>query len=81
MNKKLIEELTGLGSNSLVVIGRSGLKRIICPFKVMCREPIHLHFTGDVLLVRQVKLSKDLKLIYKIEEKFFLYSFFEVLDS
>ena len=80
MNKKLIEELTGLGSNSLVVIGKRGLKRIKCPFRVVCREFIQNHLPGDVLLVRQVKLSKDLKLIYKIEENFFFYSFFEVLD-
>ena len=79
-NKKLIEELTGLGNGSLLVIGISGLKRINCPFKVICREFIHIHLPGDVLFVRQVKLSVDLKLIYKIDENFFLYNLFEVLD-
>src|SRR5665213_2352777 len=51
-NKKLIEELTGLGNGSLLVIGISGLKRINCPFKVICREFIHIHLPGDVLFVR-----------------------------
>ncbi len=80
MNKKLLNELTGLGSSSVLIIGRKGLKRVYCPFRVVCLEPILFHFPGEVLLVTKVNLTPDLKLAYEIEEKFFLYRFFEVLD-
>lgn len=79
MNKKLIQELTELGDNSLVVIGESGLKRIYCPFKVKCLKPIHTYYPTDILFVTKVKLSKDLKLVYRIDELAFYHTFFEIM--
>ena len=81
MNKKQLNELSGLGSSSLLVVGKNGLRRIFCPFRVVCREPILYHFPGEVLFVSHVKLNQDLMLAFKIGEEFFLYRFFEILDS
>lgn len=80
MNRKLIKELSGLGTNSLLVIGKSGLKRVYCPFRVICREPVLYHFPGDVLFVAQVKLTTDLMLAYQIDGLHYRHIYFEVLD-
>ncbi len=62
-----------------MVIGKNGLKRIFCPFRVMCVESIHLWFQGDVLFVTAVKLSKELKLVYKIGDFYYIHNFFVIL--
>jgi hypothetical protein len=79
MNKQQLDKLSGLGSNSLLVIGQTGLKRIYCPFAVVCLEPVQFHFPGDVFLVTQVKLSQNLDLAYEIDKEYYLYRFYRIL--
>lgn len=80
MNKKLIDELKGLGSSSILIIGEKGLKRVYTPFQVVCLEPILFHFPGDVLLVSKVKLTLELSLAYEIDGLYFRHYYFEVMD-
>lgn len=81
MNNKPYPELIGLGSSSLLVLGNAGLKRMYCPFRVICLRPVSSLFPGDVLFVAHVEQSPGLKLAYKISGKYYPYYFFEILDS
>jgi hypothetical protein len=76
---KRIKELSALPDNSLLVVAKSGLKRICCPFKVRCLRHIHIYVPGDILLVNRVKLSKDLKLVYSIDDMSFYHHCFEII--
>ena len=73
------EELIGLGSDSVLVIGKSGLRRFYCPLRVMCVRSINVHAPGDVLFVDKVKLSKDMTLSYKIGSFHYAYQYFEII--
>ncbi len=76
---RLLNELSALPDNSLLVVSKGGLKRICCPFKVRCLKHIHIYKPNDILLVNRVKLSKDLRLVYKIEDSAFYHNYFEIM--
>lgn len=77
---EFVKELCALPSNSLLVLSKAGLKRIYCPFKVCCIEPIGVYFPEDETMVNAVKITSGLKLAYQIGKEVYPYKYFRILE-
>ena len=66
--------------DSVLVIDKYGeLRRIYCPFKVLCIKDIDRFKKGDILIVSAVKMSKNLFLVYIISNRGYYYYSFTIL--
>ena len=66
-------------SDSILVIDEQGqIRRIYCPFVVMCIIDVDVYNQGDYAVVTAVKISKNLLLVYVIDQKNYYYYFFRI---
>lgn len=78
---EMAELLKYSSSNELYIVnGDNVLKRLKCPFLVIVLHPIYEFERKDILTVEQVKITKELKTVYIIMGKSFLYKYFDIID-
>lgn len=64
-----------------IVSWRGGLKILFCPFKVSVIHDIRYLKKGQVVLVEKIKVTKDIITVYLIENQYFFYYHFDILDN
>ena len=71
MDDKLIDQNNKYtSSNSLLVHSKSkGLIRLFCPFNAQVIRSVDSYMVGDMVEVINVKVSRDLKLVYILNNK------------
>lgn len=57
-------------------IGRHGLFRVFCPFKVLCLKDIHELIQGEDLQVSAVKSTKNGSIVYEINGNYYFHHYF-----
>ena len=62
-----------------VVTWNNILKKIVCPFTVLVLTDIGPLKKGQIVWVQQVKVTMDLKTVYKINSQFFYYNHFNII--
>lgn len=66
-------------SDSILVIDEQGqIRRIYCPFAVMCIVDVDMYKQGEYVVVTAVKIAKNLLLVYVINQKNYYYYFFKI---
>lgn len=55
------------------------LKKIFCPFSVVVIQNIGTLYSGEVVLVEEVKVDMELQTIYMIEGKAYRYFYFDII--
>ena len=66
-------------SDSILVIDEQGqIRRIYCPFAVLCIVDVDVYKKGEYVIVRAVKIAKNLLLVYVIGQKNYYYYFFKI---
>lgn len=80
MGSKLIDDINKYtSSGSLLVHTKSkGLIRLYCPFTVTVIESVDSFMVGEEVEVVNVKISKELKLIYIIGHKGYYHYHFSI---
>jgi hypothetical protein len=80
MGSKLIDDLNKYtNSDSLLVHTKSkGLIRLFCPFTVKVVQSVDSFMAGEQVEVVNVKVSRDLKLVYIINGKGYYHYFFSI---
>jgi hypothetical protein len=81
MNEREIHEINKYcNASSLLVVTSAGiLIRLQCPFKVEVIRNVEAFTVGDLLTVIQVKMDKNLTLVYIINNKGYYYYNFILL--
>lgn len=81
MTKKDLAELLKYSSPKelWVITFNNFLKRLICPFKVKVLQDVGLLKRGHIVLVREVKVTLELKTVYVIDKEAYYYYHFEIL--
>jgi len=75
--KYLQELLRWISSDSLLVIDRSGnLRRIYCPFKVICLVNFPAITRGEKVSVDAIKLTVEIKEVYIIKSTAYYIAYF-----
>ena len=75
--KYLKELLKWISSDSLLVIDKSGnLRRIYCPFKVICLVNFPAITKGDKVSVDAIKLTVEVKEVYIIKGTAYYIAYF-----
>lgn len=71
MGSKLIDDINKYtSSDSLLVHSKSkGLIRLFCPFNAKVIQAVDSFMVGETVEVIRVKLSKDLRLVYILDDK------------
>ena len=62
----------------LVIDGEGEIKRIYCPFAVMCVVDVDVYQKGEYVIVTAVKIARNLLLVYIINNKGYYYYFFKI---
>ena len=63
--------------HSILFIDSQGeIRRMYCPFAVMCIIDVDIYQKGEYVLVTAVKIAKNLLLVYVIDQKNYMYYFF-----
>ena len=66
-------------SDSILIIDEEGkIRRIYCPFAVMCIIDVDVYKKGEYVIVTAVKIAKNLLLVYVIDQKNYYYYFFKI---
>jgi len=77
---ELAEQLKYSSSEWLYVVTWNNiLKKIVCPFTVLVMTDIGPLKKGQIVWVQQVKVTMDLKTVYKINSQFFYYNHFNII--
>ena len=77
---ELAEQLKYSSSEWLYVVTWNNLlKQLFCPFKVAVLNSIGPLKKGQIVWVQQVKVTMDLKTVYKINSQFFYYHHFNII--
>lgn len=77
---ELAEQLKFSSSEWLYVVTWNNiLKKIVCPFTVLVLTDIGPLKKGQIVWVQQVKVTMDLKTVYKINSQFFYYNHFNII--
>ncbi len=78
----LKELLRWVSTDSILVIGRSGkLKRLYCPFKVVCLVNFPDIGKGEKVAVDAVKLTLEVKEVYIIKGVAYYIVYFRILPD
>jgi hypothetical protein len=77
---KLIELSRICSNNSILVANKTGIYRLFCPFKVSCIRAVGLYSIGQEITVIQVKMDKQFKLVYIIQDKGYYHHYFMILS-
>ena len=65
--------------HSILIIDSEGqIRRIYCPFAVMCIIDVDVYKRGEYVVVTAVKIAKNLLLVYVIGQKNYYYYFFKI---
>ena len=79
--RKLLTELNKwCRDDSVLIITERGLQRLRCPFWEQVIEAVHIYREGQLLMVKAVKVSVDLRLVYKINNVSYYHYCFTILD-
>lgn len=79
MKKRHLNELKiYCGSNSVLVVNKTGIFRLFCPFTAVCILNIEHYSMGQEITVSAVKMSFDFKLVYVIQGKGYYHSYFSI---
>lgn len=82
MNKNNIIELSKICSdNSILVISKTGIYRLFCPFKATCILGVESYSAEQEITVIAVKMSPDYKLVYIIQNKAFYHHYFMIISK
>lgn len=68
-------------NNSILVINKGGIYRLLCPFKAVCIQKIHSYVIGQEVTVIAVEMSQDYKLVYIIQDKGYYYHYFVIISE
>jgi hypothetical protein len=81
MNKEeLYDTLKHSSSDWLYVITWNNmLKQLLCPFKVIVLSPVGLLRKGQLVMVKQVMVTMDLKTVFIIDGSAYYYYHFNIL--
>jgi hypothetical protein len=81
MNKEeLYDTLKHSSSDWLYVITWDNmLKQLLCPFKVIVLSPVGLLRKGQLVMVKQVMVTMDLKTVFIIDGSAYYYYHFNIL--
>lgn len=81
MTKKELAELLKYSSPKelWVITWNNILKRLFCPFRVKVLQDIGALKRGQIVLVREVKVTLELKTVYVIDKEAYYYYHFEIL--
>jgi len=81
MNERQLAELLKFSNpRELYIITWNNLLMLIfCPFKVSALHDIGNLKQGDIVWVEEVKVSFELKTVYKIKGQYFYYYHFEII--
>lgn len=79
-NDKIIQEIVKYTDpfSILAIAGRT-LIRIRCPFKVRVLVDIAGWKAGDVVYVDLIMITRDLKMVYVIKERGYVFYYFRIL--
>jgi hypothetical protein len=83
MNKQEIGEQLKYSSSEwiYIVTCNNVLKQLFCPFKVIVLSSVGVLVQGEIVLVKAVKVTMELKTVFVIEGKAYYYFHFDfVLD-
>jgi hypothetical protein len=69
-----------LSTNSLLIINKTGLKRLQCPFNAICILMIDIYLVGDQVSVIAVKTASNQRLVYIIQGKAYFHHYFVIAD-
>jgi hypothetical protein len=61
-----------------VIDSEGKIRRIYCPFAVMCVIDVDVYKKGEYVVVTAVKIAKNLLLVYIINDKGYYYYFFRI---
>lgn len=75
-NSKLIELSRICSNNSILVAGEKGIYRLFCPFKATCIQSVEIYVIGEEVTVFQVKMDKNYRLVYIIQNKGYYHHYF-----
>lgn len=81
MNDKELAELLKYSNprELYIVTWNNVLKLLFCPFKVKVLQDIGTLKAHQVVWVEQVKVTPELKTVYKIQGRLYYYSYFDIL--
>ncbi|WP_242203237.1 hypothetical protein [Aestuariivivens insulae] len=78
--KELAEWLRYSNPKELYVVTWNNLlKLLFCPFKVLVLQDVGDLKTGQEVWVEEVKVTMELKTVYKIKGQFYYYHHFEII--
>jgi hypothetical protein len=81
LSDKTIEEINRhTDPLSLLAVTVEKLKRIRTPFSIRCVQAVGDIQEGQVVMVDEVSVSRNFRLIYKIRGSYYAYSFFHIMD-
>lgn len=81
MDEKQLAELLKYSNHKAlyIVTWNNLLKLLFCPFKVCLMHDIGDLKQGDIVWVEEVKVTMELKTVYKIKEHYYYYHHFEII--
>jgi len=65
----------------LIVNGHNLLQELLCPFKVLVIANIGALVMGQIVFVVEIKVTKDLVIVYIIGDKAYFYYHFEIISQ
>lgn len=83
MNEKELAELLKYSNPKelYVVTWNNLLKLLFCPFEACLKHDIGSLKQGQIVLIEEVKVTMELKTIYKIKGHYYHYYHFEILTD
>lgn len=81
MDEKQLAELLKYSNPKelYIVTWNNLLKLLFCPFKVCLKHDIGDLKQGDMVWVEEVKVTMELKTVYKIKGHYYYYHHFEII--
>lgn len=66
--------------NSILVVSKTGIYRLFCPFKAICIKEVASYTIGQQVTVISIKIDNSYRLIYIIQNKGFYHSYFMITN-
>jgi hypothetical protein len=63
----------------LIVTNKKRLLRLLCPFKVEVIQDLHAFKRGTIVEVDAVKIDLQFRLVYVIQQQYYLHKHFRIL--
>lgn len=83
MNDKELAELLKYShpKQLYIVTWNNVLKLLFCPFKVQVLQDVGTLKKDEIVWVEEVKVTSDLKTVYKIKNKLYYYYYFNIISN